>query len=170
MPDDLKKYRNKRDFKKTPEPRGLKKGKTSKGLIFVIQKHRASHLHFDMRLERDGVLKSWAVPKTPPSEAGIKRLAVATEDHPLGYEDFEGTIPEGNYGAGTVEVWDRGSYIPLEWKENIIVFDVKANKLEGAFCLIKLKPKESGDKNWLFFKKKTETTKDTKSTKVNNIT
>ena len=155
MSADLKKYRNKRDFKKTPEPRGLKKGKTSKGLIFVIQKHRASRLHFDMRLERDGVLKSWAVPKTPPSETGIKRLAVATEDHPLGYEDFEGTIPEGNYGAGTVEIWDRGSYIPVEWKENTIVFDVKAQKLEGAFCLVKLKPKESGDKNWLFFKKKT---------------
>jgi DNA ligase D-like protein (predicted 3'-phosphoesterase) len=154
MSADLKKYRNKRDFKKTPEPQGVKKEKTSKSLVFVIQKHRASHLHFDLRLEWDGVLKSWAVPKTPPSEAGIKRLAVATEDHPLGYEDFEGTIPEGNYGAGTVEIWDRGSYIPVEWKENTIVFEVKAQKLEGAYCLVKLKPKEVEDRNWLFFKKK----------------
>ena len=119
-----------------------------------------------MRLERDGVLKSWAVPKTPPSNPGIKRLAVATEDHPLGYENFEGTIPEGNYGAGTVEIWDRGSYTPIEWKENIIVFETKAKILKGAFCLIKLKPKESKDKNWLFFKKKMEATKDTKITKA----
>lgn len=154
MNNDLKKYREKRDFKKTPEPQEKGKGKPSEELIFVIQKHRASHLHFDLRLERDGVLKSWAVPKTPPSEAGIKRLAVATEDHPLGYEDFEGTIPEGNYGAGTVEIWDRGSYIPVEWKENTIVFEVTAQKLKGAYCLIKLKPKEVGDRNWLFFKKK----------------
>ena len=156
MSDNLKKYREKRDFKKTPEPQGVKKeGETSKALVFAIQKHRASHLHFDLRLERDGVLKSWAVPKTPPTKEGIKRLAVATEDHPLGYEDFEGTIPEGNYGAGTVEIWDKGNYIPVEWEENIIVFEVKAKKLKGAFCLLKLKPRERADKNWLFFKKKT---------------
>jgi DNA ligase D-like protein (predicted 3'-phosphoesterase) len=155
MTDTLKNYLEKRDFKKTPEPQVLKKKKTSKDLIFAIQKHRASHLHFDLRLERDGVLKSWAIPKTPPTKEGIKRLAVATEDHPLGYEDFEGIIPEGNYGAGTVAIWDRGKYIPVEWKENIIVFEVKAKKLKGAFCLVKLKPKQSKDKNWLFFKKKT---------------
>ena len=116
------------------------------------------------------MLKSWAVPKTPPSEAGIKRLAVATEDHPLGYEDFEGTIPEGNYGAGTVQIWDRGSYIPVEWKENTIVFEVKAQKLEGAYCLVKLKPKEREDRNWLFFKKKAETTKSTKNPRVKTKT
>jgi DNA ligase D-like protein (predicted 3'-phosphoesterase) len=162
MTADLKKYREKRDFNKTPEPQGVEKEKASKSLIFVIQKHRASHLHFDLRLERGRVLKSWAVPKTPPSQAGIKRLAVETEDHPLGYEDFEGTIPEGNYGAGTVETWDRGSYTPIEWKENTIVFEVKAKKLKGVFCLVKLKPKEARDKNWLFFKKKPETTKATK--------
>jgi len=155
MAADLKKYREKRDFNKTPEPRGVKKGESSKSLVYAIQKHRASHLHFDLRLEREGVLKSWAVPKTPPTKEGIKRLAVATEDHPLGYEDFEGTIPEGNYGAGTVETWDRGNYIPVEWKENIIVFEVKAKKLKGAFCLVKLNPKDGEDKNWLFFKKKT---------------
>ena len=165
MSDDLKKYREKRDFNKTPEPEGVKQGEPAKALVYTIQRHRASHLHFDLRLERDGVLKSWAVPKTPPTKEGIKRLAVATEDHPLGYEDFEGTIPEGNYGAGTVEIWDKGSYIPVEWKENTIVFEVNDKKLKGAFCLIKLKPKEKEDKNWLFFKKKMETTKGTKNTK-----
>ncbi len=104
MSADLKKYRTKRDFKKTPEPRGVKKEKISKSLVFVIQKHRASHVCTSTcGLSGMGVLKSWAVPKTPPSEAGIKRLAVATEDHPLGYEDFEGTIPEGNYGAGQLK-------------------------------------------------------------------
>ena len=162
MTDNLKKYREKRNFSTTPEPQGVKKGESSKALVYAFQKHRASHLHFDLRLERDGVLKSWAVPKTPPTKAGIKRLAVVTEDHPLGYEDFEGTIPEGNYGAGTVEIWDKGSYTPLEWKENIIVLEVKAKKLNGVFCLVKLKPKERKDKNWLFFKKKTENTKDAK--------
>ena len=154
----LKNYRNKRDFTKTPEPQGVQKEADSKSLIFVVQKHRARHLHYDMRLERDGVLKSWAIPKGPSSAPGIKRLAVETEDHPLGYEDFEGEIPEGNYGAGTVELWDRGSYMPLEWKEHSIVFEVQAKKLNGAFCLIKLKPKEPEDQNWLFFKKKIAST------------
>ena len=155
MAASLKKYNEKRDFSKTPEPSGIEKEKSSKELIFVIQKHHARNLHYDMRLERDGVLKSWAIPKGPPSEPGIKRLAVATEDHPLGYEDFEGEIPEGNYGAGKVKIWDKGSYLPVEWKESVIVVEVKAQKLKGTYCLVKLKPKEQHDQNWLFFRKKT---------------
>lgn len=150
---DLKDYHSKRDFEKTPEPRAGFGARPSRDLRFVIQKHKARHLHYDMRLEREGVLKSWALPKEPSCNAGVKRLAVATEDHPLGYEEFEGEIPEGNYGAGTVEIWDRGSYLPIEWKEGLIVFEVKAQKLTGTFCLVKLKPKEKDDKNWLFFKK-----------------
>ena len=119
-----------------------------------MQRHQASHLHYDLRLERDGVLKSWAIPKEPPLHPGIKRLAVATEDHPLEYAYFEGEIPEGNYGAGSVVIWDRGSYLPLEWKENVIVVEVSAERLKGVFCLIKLKPKDRHDRNWLIFKKK----------------
>lgn len=153
MPN-LKEYHNKRDFNKTPEPKGTLKKKDFDRLSFVIQRHQARHLHYDMRLERDGVLKSWAVPKTPPCESGIKRLAVKTEDHPLQYQDFEGEIPEGHYGAGKVEIWDKGSYVPVEWGDNLIVFEIKAKKLKGTYCLVKLKPKEQGDKNWLFFKKK----------------
>jgi DNA ligase D-like protein (predicted 3'-phosphoesterase) len=155
MTADLKQYNKKRDFSKTPEPEGEVKRGSARQLSFAIQKHHARHLHYDMRLERDGVLKSWAIPKGPPSASGIKRLAVETEDHPLGYQDFEGEIPEGNYGAGKVEIWDKGSYLPIEWKESVIVFEVKAEKLEGTFCLVKLKPKEVKDRNWLFFKKKT---------------
>lgn len=150
----LKAYQNKRDFKKTPEPKGRWGEKSLDQLSFVIQRHQARHLHYDMRLERDGVLKSWAIPKMPPCEPGIKRLAVETEDHPLQYQDFEGDIPEGNYGAGNVEIWDKGSYVPAEWGDHLIVFEIKAKKLKGTYCLVKLKPKERGDKNWLFFKKK----------------
>ena len=98
----------------------------------------------------DGVLKSWAVPKTPPTESGIKRLAVQVEDHPLEYADFEGTIPERQYGAGTVEIWDSGKYILKEKTDNKLIFEIKGNKLKGLYCLIRFKEK----KNWLFFKKK----------------
>ena len=105
----LKEYQKKRDFDKTPEPKGLPQKKGSKHLSYVIQRHQASHLHYDLRLERDGVLKSWAIPKEPPRQAGIKRLAVATEDHPLEYRNFEGEIPEGNYGAGSVAIWIRAA-------------------------------------------------------------
>ena len=151
---DLSKYYSPRDFRKTPEPKGKQKGEPSDHLSFVIQCHQARHLHYDMRLERDGVLKSWAIPKEPPTKAGIKRLAVETEDHPLDYQDFEGEIPEGLYGAGEVKIWDKGSYLPIEWKKDLIVFEISAQRLEGTFCLVKLKPKEHKDKNWLFFKKK----------------
>ncbi|MBL7157414.1 MAG: 3'-phosphoesterase [Candidatus Omnitrophica bacterium] len=131
--------------------------KRSKKLVYVVQKHRASHLHYDLRLEIDGVLKSWAVPKEPPLEKGVKRLAVRVEDHKLRYEKFEGTIPEGQYGAGTVEIWDRGYCVFLEKKPGTIVFDIHGKKLKGPYCLIKLKPKSGKDKNsgknWIFFKK-----------------
>ena len=118
--------------------------------IFVIQKHAARRLHYDLRLEMDGVLKSWAVPKEPPRTAGVKRLAVQVEDHPIEYADFEGIIPEGHYGAGKVEIWDRGSYILKERTDNKIVFELNGEKLKGTYVLLKFK----GDRNWLFFKKK----------------
>jgi DNA ligase D-like protein (predicted 3'-phosphoesterase) len=150
----LKEYKKKRDFSKTQEPPESKK--KSDKLVYVIQRHKASHLHYDLRLEEEGVLKSWAIPKSPPEEVGIRRLAVQTEDHPLGYEDFEGIIPEGEYGAGKVETWDRGDYLPLEADPAKRVIEIKGKKLKGKHALIKLKPKNPDDKNWLFFKLKND--------------
>lgn len=98
----------------------------------------------------DGVLKSWAVPKAPLTESGVKRLAVQVEDHPLDYANFEGTIPEGQYGAGTVEIWDRGKYILMEKTEDKLIFEIRGDKLQGLYCLVRFKGRE----NWLFFKKK----------------
>jgi DNA ligase D-like protein (predicted 3'-phosphoesterase) len=120
-------------------------------VIYVIQEHHASHHHYDLRLEMDGALKSWAIPKEPPREPGIKRLAVEVEDHPLGYEEFEGIIPEGLYGAGEVKIWDRGEYELLERSEDKILINIRGQKLNGRYCLVRFK----GDKvNWLFFKTK----------------
>jgi DNA ligase D-like protein (predicted 3'-phosphoesterase) len=124
-------------------------GKKKDERIYVIQEHDASRLHYDLRLEMSGVLKSWAIPKIPPSEKGVKRLAVETEDHSLEYADFEGEIPEGLYGAGTVKVWDKGTYELEERTENKIVIRINGRKLKGRYCLIKFKDRE---KNWLFFK------------------
>lgn len=123
-------------------------------MVYVIQQHQASHLHFDLRLEEGGVLKSWAIPKIPPQETGVRRLAVQTEDHPLGYEDFEGIIPEGEYGAGKVETWDKGHYLSLEETSTKKVVEIRGRKLQGRYALIKLKVKDPEDKNWLFFKLK----------------
>lgn len=117
--------------------------------IYVIQKHHASHLHYDLRLEHEGVLKSWAVPKEPPKVPGIKRLAVAVEDHELGYEKFEGEIPKGSYGAGKVETWDSGHYESEKFDKDHIIINISGKKLRGRYLLVKLKGQE---KNWLFFK------------------
>ena len=127
--------------------------KESKNPIFVIQKHKATHLHYDFRLEEGGVLKSWALPKEPPLDENVKRLAIQVEDHELGYANFEGQIPKGGYGAGTVEIWDKGYYVPLKFEPKEILVELKGKKLKGAYCLIKLKPNLSQDKNWLIFKK-----------------
>ncbi len=117
---------------------------------FVIQKHFARRLHYDFRLEMDAVLKSWAVPKEPPTESGVKRLAVQVEDHELSYIDFEGTIPEGMYGAGKVEIWDKGTYTLKHRSKDKIQFTLQGERLSGDYVLIRFK----GEKNWLFFKKK----------------
>jgi DNA ligase D-like protein (predicted 3'-phosphoesterase) len=147
----LEKYWRKRNFGRTTEPKGEVKelSQGTKG-IYVIQRHQATHLHWDLRLEMDGVLKSWAVPKEPPAEKGVKRLAVMVEDHPLDYATFEGTIPEGEYGAGTVEIWDKGTYTLVDRKPNKIIFEIKGERLKGTYCLLRFKE----DKNWLLFKTK----------------
>ncbi len=169
MPTKLGTYKKKRDFSKTTEPSGelseefcdiIKKKYKGKSLgprpIYIIQKHAARRLHFDLRLEMDGVLKSWALPKEPPKGEGVRRLAVQTEDHPLEYSLFSGSIPKGNYGAGKVEIWDRGSYKADKYREDEIIFTIKGKKLEGNYVLIKLKstPRFPGKNNWLFFRKK----------------
>lgn len=152
----LKEYARKRDFAKTTEPAGgTGNTRGGEGLIYVIQKHAASHLHFDLRLEEDGVLLSWAIPKSPPIAEGEKRLAVRTEDHPLDYAGFEGVIPEPEYGAGTVSIWDRGTYAPVESTDSKRVFDIRGRRLAGRYALVHIKPR-AGEKdiNWLFFKMK----------------
>ncbi|UCE29456.1 MAG: 3'-phosphoesterase [Candidatus Bathyarchaeota archaeon] len=144
----LDEYRRKRDFQETDEPEGGKI--TDRSNIYVIQKHQATRLHYDLRLEMEGALKSWAVPKTPPTESGVKRLALQVEDHPIDYADFEGKIPKGQYGAGTVQIWDRGDYLLKSKKENKLIFEIRGRRLKGVYCLVRFK----GKKNWLFFKKK----------------
>jgi DNA ligase D-like protein (predicted 3'-phosphoesterase) len=148
----LEEYEKKRHFEKTPEPyaRGFQ-GSIEKP-IFVVQRHDARNLHYDFRLEMDGVLKSWAVPKQPPKEKGTKRLAIQTEDHPLAYASFEGEIPEGEYGAGKVEIWDKGTFELLKREEKEIVVTLHGDELEGDYVLIRTKygKQENG---WLFFKR-----------------
>lgn len=163
----LGEYRKKREFDKTPEPAGTVKKSRGKQLEFVVQKHDASRLHYDFRLELDGVLKSWAVPKGPSMNPEDKRLAMMVEDHPLSYGTFEGEIPKGQYGAGDVIVWDRGRYVsresadPEESRKKIkaglhrgeIKFVLLGKKLKGGFVLVKLK----GDKEsnaWLLIKER----------------
>jgi DNA ligase D-like protein (predicted 3'-phosphoesterase) len=150
--DSLAEYKHKRDFGKTPEPQSPPAASNRKELAYVIQRHDASHLHYDLRLEESGVLKSWAIPKLPPEVEGLKRLAVQTEDHPLDYQSFEGIIPEGEYGAGQVEIWDKGHYLALEKGPSKRLFTLQGRRLKGTYALIKLKAKNRKDKNWLFFK------------------
>ncbi|MGH8273957.1 MAG: DNA polymerase ligase N-terminal domain-containing protein [Gammaproteobacteria bacterium] len=160
----LELYRDKRDFRRTREPAGGKK-KSGERPIFVIQKHDASRLHYDFRLEIDGTLKSWAVPKGPSTDPSEKRLAVETEDHPLEYADFEGTIPEGEYGGGTVMVWDTGWYRNLKsdeddgkersmgdaWKDGHLTFWLEGKKLRGGYALTRFRT-ERGKAQWLLVK------------------
>jgi len=158
-------YNQKRNFRATAEP----KGKVEKKRLyrFVVQRHDASRLHYDFRLELGGVLKSWAVPKGPSMNPEDKRLAVMVEDHPVSYIHFEGEIPEGNYGAGTVEVWDKGAFIPVDkdlekiseqqalkdLDKGELKFFLKGDKIEGGFVLVRFK---KDDKNWLLIKHKDE--------------
>lgn len=162
MTTKLKKYKSKRRFKVTPEPTGARKKKRSKKLIFVVQKHDASHLHYDLRLESEGVLKSWAIPKGFSLDPQEKHLAVMVEDHPYDYAWFEGVIPEGEYGAGPVMVWDIGTYTitkeingkPISMaaalKRGIIEFELSGKKLKGKFALVRFKG--SNGRQWLLIK------------------
>jgi bifunctional non-homologous end joining protein LigD len=138
--DSLSTYRAKRSADRSPEPVGHVA--ETEGRLFVVHKHAASRLHWDLRIEMGGVLKSWAVPKGPSYDTNDKRLAVHVEDHPLEYGDFEGLIPSGNYGAGGMIVWDRGEWVPLEpWKEGLekgkLLFELKGYKLRGRWTLVK---------------------------------
>jgi DNA ligase D-like protein (predicted 3'-phosphoesterase) len=161
--DKLKAYRDKRDFRRTPEPAGGE-GHTSDKPVFVIQKHDASRLHYDLRLEVDGVLKSWAVPKGPSTDPSQRRLAVPTEDHPLEYADFEGVIPEGEYGGGTMIVWDKGTYRNLQaekdesrtmaeaYEDGHIEVWLEGEKLSGGYALVRTG--KGDDSRWLLIKMK----------------
>lgn len=156
-------YKKKRDFSKTREP-AAKAGKGASQLAFVVQRHKASRLHYDFRLELNGVLKSWAVPKGPSLNPADKRLAMMVEDHPYDYKDFKGIIPEGSYGAGIVEIWDKGTYTDIghssrEEAEKILnkglragdlKFTLHGKKLKGEFALIRLK--KNDDNSWLLIK------------------
>jgi len=158
----LAKYRSKRNFSESPEPEGKIK-KDAPSLSFVVQRHKASHLHYDFRLEMDGVLKSWAVPKGPSMNPKDKRLAMMVEDHPYSYKDFKGVIPSG-YGAGIVEIWDKGKYADIENSEKSaaekklkaglkagnLKFTLYGKKLKGEFALVKLKG--DSENSWLLIK------------------
>ena len=160
---NLAAYKKKRNFKRTPEPSGEKKSQNIRR-IFVVQRHQASTLHYDLRLEINGVLKSWAIPKGPSLNANDKRLAIMVEDHPVSYASFKGTIPEGNYGAGKVDLWDKGTFTPngssppnatdrqllKQLKEGSFKFVLKGKRLKGTFRLLRLK--EAGENLWLLIK------------------
>ena len=156
----LSKYRQIRRFNRTPEPAGKSARSDSAALKFVVQKHDASRLHYDFRLEMEGVLKSWAVPKGPSLDPARKALAVQVEDHPIEYGDFEGVIPQGEYGGGTVLLWDRGTWEPLHeplqgWTRGKLHFILHGQKLRGEWSLVRMHGKSGGDgKNWLLMKGK----------------
>ena len=163
----LQTYHDKRDFEATPEPRGEVRT-SAESLMFVVQKHDATSLHYDFRLEIDGVLKSWSIPKGPSLNPADKRLAMQTEDHPVDYANFEGWIPKGHYGAGEVIVWDTGEYVPQDLKLRLIPpeqaneeaskqhaagqlkFELRGHKLRGSWALVKMKGR--GEKSWLLIK------------------
>ncbi|NVN13647.1 DNA polymerase ligase N-terminal domain-containing protein, partial [Nguyenibacter vanlangensis] len=152
----LASYRQKRDFRVTPEPAG--DAAPAGGHMFVVQKHAARRLHYDFRLEMDGVLKSWAVTRGPSLVAGTRRLAVHVEDHPLDYGGFEGVIPQGQYGGGTVEMWDRGTWTPLHdpaagLAKGHLDFELHGEKLRGRWHLVRMRPrKPERRENWLLIK------------------
>jgi bifunctional non-homologous end joining protein LigD len=160
----LTEYRRKRDFSKTAEPEGAPIPKSRPELAFVIQKHAASHLHFDLRLELDGVMKSWAVPKGPSLDPTVKRLAMQVEDHPIEYNAFEGVIPEGQYGGGTVMLWDRGSYTYYEkvpdpvaalragYAKGDFKFELQGKRLRGSWVLVRIKRGNPAKPQWLLIK------------------
>src|SRR5438445_6972882 len=153
---NLSEYKRKRDPKETPEPFGGKSRK-SKQPIFVVQRHDARRLHYDFRLERNGALASWAVPKGVPLEPGQQHLAVHVEDHPLSYATFAGEIPKGNYGAGTVEIWDHGTYELVEEKpDGGLTVRLHGERLEGTWTLVPAHL-DGNEKNWLLIRKRDET-------------
>ena len=172
----LSEYRAKRDFTKTAEPSGSALVRPAKHLRFVIQKHDATRLHYDLRLELDGVFKSWAVTKGPSIDPNDKRLAVEVEDHPLDYGDFEGTIPKGQYGGGTVMLWDRGFWAPLGDKDperalrdGELKFVLAGEKLQGSWVLVRFKNDRAGNgkrNNWLLIKHRDEGAKPGDNDKV----
>jgi bifunctional non-homologous end joining protein LigD len=165
--EKLAEYRRKRDFTKTAEPRGGVRRRT-KALAFVIQKHAARNLHFDLRLELDGVMKSWAVPKGPSLDPSVKRLAMQVEDHPIDYNAFEGTIPRGEYGGGTVMVWDKGAYEyggsepdPIEslrrgYEKGDFKFVLKGKRLKGSWVLVRTRRGDPKRPQWLLIKHRDE--------------
>ena len=154
----LQRYQAKRHFDRTPEPRGSVPRERHERLRFVVQKHAASTLHYDFRLEMDGVLKSWAVTKEPDTDSSVKRLAVRTEDHPLEYADFEGDIPEREYGAGHVDIWDTGQWIPEEppltaMRRGKLTFQLKGRRMKGRWALIRMGNASTRKKDlWLLMK------------------
>ncbi|MBD3273447.1 DNA ligase [Candidatus Dependentiae bacterium] len=161
----LKEYKERRNLKESKEPTGKEKHIKLKHPIYVIQKHDATRLHYDFRIEIDGVLKSWAIPKGPSLNPKVKRLAIPTDDHPLKYAEFEGIIPEGNYGAGTVMVWDIGTYnnvyeengkkIDMKkcYKQGEIKINIKGKKIKGSYVLVRTKNKTGKKNQWLLIKK-----------------
>lgn len=165
MPEKLSEYRRKRDFSKTAEPSGKRPRDRAARLRFVVQKHAASHLHYDFRLELDGVLKSWAIPKGPSLDPAVKRLAMEVEDHPIEYRDFEGTIPAGEYGGGTVLVWDRGTYqaatggvaaLRQGHADGKIDFELAGERLKGRFALVRTRAARGRRSGWLLIKHRDE--------------
>jgi bifunctional non-homologous end joining protein LigD len=163
----LAEYKRKRDFTKTAEPEGkTTRGRSARALKYVIQKHAASRLHFDFRLELDGVMKSWAVPKGPSYDPAVRRLAMEVEDHPIEYNSFEGTIPKGEYGGGTVMLWDRGTYEPEDgggakalregYERGDLKIVLHGKRLRGGWVLVRMRRDEGGRAQWLLIKHRDE--------------